>query len=72
MSGALVHPYVADEQAAGYAQAEEFLVRLTNEPCAVDDLVQAISLARFGSVERQRAFCARIQRALIEGARDAG
>lgn len=72
MSATLVHSYVVDEQAAGGALAESFIERLkSGEPVGADDLAQQLSIARFGSVERQRAFAARIQQALIAGVRDA-
>ncbi|MDT3680439.1 MAG: hypothetical protein ROZ64_16585 [Burkholderiaceae bacterium] len=63
--------YVAAQHDEGFRQAERFLDRLATGPCGADDLAQELSIARFGSLERQRAFCARLQQALLEGVRDA-
>lgn len=65
-----VSSFNATEQAIGVEQAEAFLARL-HEPVGADDLAQAISIARFGSIERQRALLARIQQELVRRARDA-
>lgn len=60
--------FTADEQMKGCKQAEAFLARL-HEPVGADDLAQQIGIARFGSIERQRAFVARIQQELVQRAR---
>jgi len=70
MSGALVHPYTQDELAAGRALAESFLARFNAGPVECDGLAQAAALARMGSLERLRGFCARVQQEL-EVRRDA-
>lgn len=70
MSAALTHPFAADEQAEGFALAESFLDRFTQGPVECDGLAQAVALARMGSMERLRGFCARIQHEL-EVRRDA-
>lgn len=66
------HPFTDEEQRIGREQAEAFLLRIeSGEPIEVDSLAQALSIARFGSCERQRAFAARVQQVLIERCRDA-
>lgn len=65
------HPYLEAEETAGCAQADRFLARLVTGPCETNDLAQEIALARMGSVERQEAFCGRLQLALTEALRDA-
>lgn len=70
---AALHPYSADEMAAGQALADAFLQRVTSrEPIEADALAQQAAIARLGAPERLRGFHARIQRALVEGACDAG
>lgn len=72
MSGALLHPYLRDELAAGRALADDFLRRIARrEPIEMDALCQQLGIARMASLERQRGFASRLQEALIEGARDA-
>lgn len=58
------HPYLADELAAGRAQADAFLDRLAAGPVEADALAQAIELARHGSLARMRGFAARLQEVL--------
>lgn len=58
------HPYLADELAAGRAQAVAFLERLAAGPVEADALAQAIELARHGSTARLRGFAARLQEVL--------
>lgn len=58
------HPYLADELAAGRAQAEQFLDRLASGPVETDALAQAFSIARMGSMTRLAGFSARVQEAL--------
>lgn len=66
------HSYALDEQAAGAAMAEAFIERIeSGEAIGADEMAQHLSLARFGSIERQRAFAARLQQALVERCRDA-
>jgi len=66
------HPYAIDEMAAGHSLAESFLRRLAaREPIESDALAQQAAIARLGSLERLRGFCARLQERLLEGARDA-
>lgn len=66
------HAFVDEEQRLGCQQAEAFLARVeSGEPIECDDLAQQLSLARFGSCERQRAFAGRIQQAMVEGVRGA-
>jgi hypothetical protein len=64
--------YRDEQHAEGAKQAERFIARLeSGEPIAADELAQQMSIARFGSIERQRAFTSRIQAVLIERCRDA-
>ena len=58
------HPYLADELAAGRAQAEQFLERLAAGPVETDALAQQVELARMGSMARARGFAARLQEVL--------
>ncbi len=60
------HPYLADELAAGRAQAVQFLERIASGPVEADALAQAIELARHGSLTRMRGFAAAIQDVLVE------
>lgn len=71
MSGALLHPYLRDELAAGRALADDFLRRIARrEPIKMDALCQQLGIARMASLERLRGFCARVQQEL-EARRDA-
>jgi len=66
------YPYARDEMAAGQALADSFLQRLAaHEPIEPDALAQQAAVARLGSPERLRGFCARLQQELIKGVRDA-
>jgi len=60
------HPYLADELAAGRAQAAAFLEHIAAGPVETDALAQAIELARMGSLARMRGFCARLQEVIRE------
>jgi len=67
MTAALVHPFTADELAAGRALAESFLERVASgEPIEADGLAQQFELARMGSMARARGFAARLQEVLRE------
>lgn len=60
------HPYLADEMAAGRAQAETYLQRIGAGPAHADDLAQQFELARMGSMARARGFASRLQEVLRE------
>lgn len=60
------HPYLADELAAGRAQAAAFLDRIAAGPVEVDALAQQFELARMTSMARARGFAARLQEVLRE------
>lgn len=64
--------YRDEQMADGFEQAERFIERVrSGEPIETDALAQQAAIARLGSLERLRGFCAHIQQVLVAEVRDA-